>query len=102
MSKQNVLPNRNDWTQTFLSDTSPIEVPVLISNDDFYANFLAAHRPEALSTIIGSIMGPLQGKDIQSHIITKLRKTEMRFDVSVCLAPGHSFKSPTSIKDIIA
>lgn len=58
MSKKKIVLKKNDWTRAILSDTSPAEVPIIISNDGFYSNFMGSSRPDALNAIIDAFIKP--------------------------------------------
>lgn len=84
MSKKKVVLKKNDWTRAILSDTSPAEIPIVVSNEGFYSNVTASSRPDALNTIIDAFIRPSAKKRPSvpyNYKITKDRDTFRRLSL---------------------
>lgn len=63
MSKsKRVIIQKDDWNRVLLSETTPAEIPVLISNDGFYLNINSKDLPAPLSVLTEAFLTPSRKK----------------------------------------
>lgn len=77
MSKsKSVIIHNNDWSRALLSETTPAEIPVLISNDGFYLNIKSKDFPEPLSVLNKAFIAPSKTKQFSIPFSYKISKDE--------------------------
>ncbi|KKM98027.1 hypothetical protein LCGC14_1162100 [marine sediment metagenome] len=77
MSKsKDILVQKNDWTRVLLSETTPAEIPILVSNDGFYLNMKSGDFPAPLLSITGVFLTPSKTKKFSIPFNYKISKDE--------------------------
>lgn len=77
MSKpKGILVQKNDWNRALLSETTPAEIPILISNDGFYLNMKSEAFPAPLLKILGVFLTPSKTKKFSIPFSYKISKDE--------------------------
>jgi len=71
-----ILIQKDDWNRGLLSETTPAEIPILISNDGFYLNMRAASFPTPLSVLVNTFLTPTQTKQPSIPFSYKISKDE--------------------------
>lgn len=88
------IVNKNDWLRALLSETTPAELPIIISNDGFYINVHDGIKNGQLKTLVDAIITPGTKKNESVPHEFKIRKDEKslrrlslphpRAQISVC------------------
>lgn len=77
MSKpKGILVQKTDWNRALLSETTPAEIPILISNDGFYLNMKSEEFPGPLLSILGVFLTPSKTKKFSIPFSYKISKDE--------------------------
>jgi hypothetical protein len=71
-----IIIEKNDWNRGLLSETTPAEIPILISNDGFYLNMRAEKYPSSLSDLIKAFLTPTNVKQPSIPFSYKISKDE--------------------------
>lgn len=73
---KSILIQKNDWNRALLSETTPAEIPVLISNDGFYLNMKSKDFPAPLSALTKAFLTPSKTKQFSIPFNYKISKDE--------------------------
>ncbi|MDQ2067104.1 antiviral reverse transcriptase Drt3b [Xinfangfangia sp. CPCC 101601] len=73
---KNIIIQKNDWNRALLSETTPSEIPVLISNDGFYLNMRSGDFPATLQVLIDEFLAPSKSKQFSIPFSYKISKDE--------------------------
>lgn len=77
MSKsKGILVQKNDWNRALLSETTPAEIPILVSNDGFYLNMKSEKFPAPLLSITEVFIKPSKTKKFSIPFSYKISKDE--------------------------
>lgn len=77
MSKpKTIIIEKSDWMRGLLSDTTPAEIPILISNDGFYLNMKLRKFPAALSVLVEAFLTSTEAKQPSIPFSYKISKDE--------------------------
>jgi hypothetical protein len=77
MSKsKGLLVQKNDWHRALLSETTPAEIPILVSNDGFYLNLKSEDFPAPLLSVLQVFLMPSKTKKFSIPFNYKISKDE--------------------------
>lgn len=82
--RKRVVLDNNDWVRALLSETTPAEMPVIVSNYGFYFNINSKNRPASLDTLINILLTPSVKKRFSipfNYKITKDRESFRRLSL---------------------
>lgn len=71
-----MLIQKDDWSRVLLSETTPAEIPVLISNDGFYLNMKSKDFPAPLSVLTKAFLTPSKRKQFSIPFNYRITKDE--------------------------
>ncbi|MBL3576180.1 RNA-directed DNA polymerase [Rhodovulum sulfidophilum] len=71
-----IIVQKGDWKRGLLSETTPAEIPILISNDGFYLNLRCGNFPHLLSVLVDSFVKPAETKRPTVPFNYKISKDE--------------------------
>lgn len=75
-NSKGIIIQKNDWNRALLSETTPAEIPVLISNDGFYLNMKSKEFPGPLSILTKTFLTPSKAKQFSIPFSYKISKDE--------------------------
>ena len=75
-TSKDILVQKNDWNRVLLSETTPAEIPILVSNDGFYLNMKSGDFPAPLLSITGVFLTPSKTKKFSIPFNYKISKDE--------------------------
>ncbi|MDT8853800.1 antiviral reverse transcriptase Drt3b [Paracoccaceae bacterium Fryx2] len=84
LKRKRVVLDKNDWVRVLLSETTPAEMPVIVSNDGFYFNIISKNRHAPLDTLINILLTPSVKKRFSipfNYKITKDRESFRRLSL---------------------
>ncbi|OSQ44466.1 antiviral reverse transcriptase Drt3b [Thalassospira sp. MCCC 1A01428] len=74
--KKIISVKKDDWYRVLLSETSPADIPIIISNDGFYLNMKSKNPPKLLKEIIDRIIVPPLKKQYTVPLTYKIIKNQ--------------------------